>query len=84
LTTMPTSAPTPEPTFKPTSVPITSAKRDRLQKQRIAQLHNDTNTTGISPQIRTQAQVATAVARGAPPAMSTRAQTQSSTQPPMQ
>ncbi len=36
LTTMPTSAPTPDTTSKPTSAPTTSAKRDRLQKQRIA------------------------------------------------
>jgi hypothetical protein len=53
LTTMPTSAPTPDTTSKPTSVPTTSAKRDRLRKRRIAQLHNDANTTGNSPQIRT-------------------------------
>jgi hypothetical protein len=84
LTTMPTSVPTTEPTSKPTSVPTTSAKQDRLQKRRIAQLRNDTNTTGISPQIRTRAQVAMAAARAAPPAMSTQARTRSSTQPPMQ
>jgi hypothetical protein len=84
LTTMPTSAPTPEQTSKPTSVTTTSAKQDCLQKQRIARLRHDTNTTGNSPQIRTQVQLAMAAARGAPPAMSTRAQARSSIQPPMQ
>jgi hypothetical protein len=82
LTTMPTSAPTSEPTSKPTSVPTTSAERDRLQKQRIAGLRNDTNTTGISPRIRTRVQVAMGATRAAPPAMSTGARTRSSTQPP--
>jgi hypothetical protein len=81
---MPTSAPTTEPASKPTSVPTTSAKQDRLCKWCIARLRNDTNTTGISPQIRTRVQVATAAARAAPPAMSTWARTRSSTQPPTQ
>ncbi len=71
LTTTPTSAPNPDATSKPTSAPTTSAKRDRLQKQRIARLHNDANTIGNSPRIRTQVQLATAAARAAPPAMST-------------
>jgi hypothetical protein len=84
LTTMPTSAPTPEPTLKPISVPTTSAKQGRLRKQCIARLRNNTNTTGISPRIRTRAQLATAVARAAPPAMSTHTQNWSSIQPPMQ
>ncbi len=82
LTTTPTSALTPDPTSKPTSAPTTSAKQDRLQKRRIARLRNNANTTGNSPQIRTRAQLATAAARAAPPAMSTRAQARSSIQPP--
>ncbi len=82
LTTMPNSAPTPEPTNKPASVPTTSAKRDRLQKQRIACIRNYTNTTGNSPQLRSRAQFATAAARAAPPAMNTPAHTRSSIQPP--
>jgi hypothetical protein len=53
LTTTPTSAPTPDTTSKPASAPTTSAKQDRLQKQRIARLHNKANTTGTSPRIRT-------------------------------
>jgi hypothetical protein len=82
LTTMPTNAPNPDTTSKPTSAPTTSAKRDYLQKQRIARLHNNANTTGNSPQIRTRAQLATAAARAASPAMSTRARAQSSIQSP--
>ncbi len=82
LTTMPTSAPNLDTTSKPTSAPTTSAKRDRLQKWRIARLHNDANTTSNSPRIRTRAQLATAAARVAPPAMSTQARTWSSIQSP--
>jgi hypothetical protein len=67
---------------KPTNAPTTSAKRDRLRKQRIARLHNDANTTGNSPQIRTRAQLAMAAARAAPPAMSTEARALSSIQSP--
>ncbi len=82
LTTMPTSALTPDTTSKPASAPTTSAKQDCLQKRCIAGLHNDTNTTGNSPQIRTRVQLAMAAARVAPPAMSTRARARSSIQPP--
>ncbi len=82
LTTTPASAPTTDTTSKPTSAPTTSAKQDRLRKQRIAQLHNDANTTGNSPRIRTRAQLATMAARAAPPAMSTRARARSSIQSP--
>jgi hypothetical protein len=82
LTTTPTSAPTPNTTSKLTSAPTTSAKQDRLQKQCIARLHNNTNTTGNSPRIRTRSQLAMAAPRAAPPAMSTQARARSSIQPP--
>jgi hypothetical protein len=82
LTTTPTSAPTPDTSSKPTSAPTTSAKRDRLRKQRIAQLHNNANTNGNSPRIRRRAQLATAAVRAAPPPMSTRARARSSIQSP--
>jgi hypothetical protein len=55
LTTTPTRELTLDTTSKPTSAPTTSAKQDCLQKRRIAQLHNNTNTTGNSPRIRTRA-----------------------------
>ncbi len=70
------------PTNKSIAPPTNSMRRERIQKWRAAQLQSAEPTINTSPCIRTQAQVATAAAQVAPPALSTHLHTQQSNLPP--
>jgi hypothetical protein len=59
------------PTNKPTAPPTNSMRWERIWKRGAARLRSAEPTINTSPRIRTQAQVATAAARVAPPALST-------------
>ncbi len=60
------------PTNKPTAPPTDSMRRERVQKRRAARLRSAEPMINTSPCIWTRAQVATAAAQVAPPALSTR------------
>jgi hypothetical protein len=71
INSVPTNKPTaPPPTNKPTAPPTDSMRRECIQKRRAAWLRSTEPMINTSPCIQTQAQVATAAAWVAPPALS--------------
>jgi hypothetical protein len=65
-----------------TNMPTDSAKQECIRKRRAARLRNAVTPPSTSPRAQTRAQVATAAARAAPLAMSTRSRVQSNAPPP--
>ncbi len=70
------------PTNKSTAPPTDSMRWGRVWNRRAARLRSTDPTINTSPRIWTRAQVATAAAQVAPPALSTRLHTQQSNLPP--
>ena len=72
----------PSPTSRLQATTTEAARRERSRKRRVVAIQRATTLLGTTTRVRTRAQVATATARNAPPAMSTRARTRQSSIPP--